>query len=259
MSTPSDLGSPRAGNLRERWRATSLEASWLRPSDWYHPAVDPLVAALVSRADALGAAEELGRARADAGVGIGEALDDLDCLFRVAGTAQAPFEVVRALAEGWADAQAGAAVNGGAMDPETGLPTHQYLTVRLAETYGEGERLALAPALTHEFVLVDVAAGVVSPFLRAARSAAVGAALRATFGAGQPMASLGGGVFVVLAHRDGDLPERLAAVQDAVTRRCERLEVGALTRSPVRVWTEPLPATHDDAVHRLRRLARPVG
>ncbi|MBU4335881.1 MAG: hypothetical protein KJ548_04860 [Actinobacteria bacterium] len=259
MSTATDAGPPSGGGLRERWRATSLDSIWLRPSDWYHPAVDPLVSALVARADTLEAAEELGRARGDVGVGIGEALDDLACLYRAAELGPPPLEVVRAVAEGWADAQAGAAVNGSAMDPETGLPTHQYFVVRLAETYAEGERLSLPPARTHELVLVDVAAGIVSPYLRAARSAAVGAGLRETFGAAQPMASLGGGVFVVLAHSDLDLTGRVDTLQEAIVRRCARLEVGAVTRRPVRVWTEHLPASHEQAVHRLRRLARLPG
>ena len=46
--------------------------------------------------------------------------------------------------------------------------------------------------------------GTVDPFTRAARSAAVGAALTTTYGEGHPMATLGGGVFAILARADED-------------------------------------------------------
>ena len=39
--------------LRERWRQESVESVWLRPSDWYHPAVDALAEALLARVDEL--------------------------------------------------------------------------------------------------------------------------------------------------------------------------------------------------------------
>ena len=64
--------------LRERWRDESVGSVWLRPSDWYHPAVDALATAmLVRRPTPSVAAEELGRARGYDGVGIGETIDDL--------------------------------------------------------------------------------------------------------------------------------------------------------------------------------------
>src|SRR4051812_19087403 len=60
--------------LRERWRDESVGSVWLRPSDWYHPAVDALATALLSTGDTVGAATELGHARGYDGVGIGETL-----------------------------------------------------------------------------------------------------------------------------------------------------------------------------------------
>ena len=43
--------------LRDRWRASSVESVWLRPSDWYHPAVDLLVEAVLADVDPCAAAE----------------------------------------------------------------------------------------------------------------------------------------------------------------------------------------------------------
>ncbi|WP_273653293.1 hypothetical protein [Cellulomonas fimi] len=255
----TDIGRDDAAGvaLRERWRHESLGSVWLRPADWYHPAVDDLAGAVLGDRDPTLAAAELGRARGHDGVGIAETIDDLACLYRSRGVAQPPLLAVRALCDGWADAQAAAVAVGTSLDPESGLPTRQYLAVRLAETYQDGDRAALPAHESHHLVLVDVAAGAVDPFSRAARSAAVGAAMTATFGEGHPMATLGGGVFAVLSRRQDPLEERVSRLQAEIARRVERLEVRAATRQPVRVWVEPLPATHEQAVHTLRRVSRP--
>ena len=80
-------------------------------------------------------------------------------------------------------------------------------------------------------MLVDVAAGDVDPFTRAARSAAVGAAMTTTYGEGHPMATLGGGVFAVLARADEDPHPPLEALHAEIARRCELLDIRASTRS----------------------------
>ncbi len=97
-----------ADTLRERWRDRSARSTWARPEDWYVPAVEALAEALaeevVESRGVEAAADRLGRQRADEGVGLGEALDDLTSLYLAAGVLQPPLRVVRALAEGWADA-----------------------------------------------------------------------------------------------------------------------------------------------------------
>ncbi|WP_082660002.1 hypothetical protein [Cellulomonas sp. B6] len=243
--------------LRERWRHESVASVWRRPSDWYHPAVDALAATVLAQGDPSAAAWDLGRARGEHGVGVGEALDDLVCLYRSTGLPSPPTAAVRALTEGWSDAQAALMVTGACTDPETGLPTQQYLAVRLEETYLATGRRDEDPTRVHGLAVVDVAAGHVTGLLRAARSAAVGAALRDAFGAGHPMATLGGGVFAVLTRAGDDADERIAALREGVARRCEDVDVRVSTRQPVRVWVEPLPGTHAGAVQRLAQLARP--
>ncbi|GIG41897.1 hypothetical protein [Cellulomonas phragmiteti] len=243
--------------LRERWREESVASVWRRPSDWYHPAVDALAVAVLADSDTASAAFELGRARGEHGVGIGEALDDLVCLYRSTGRPLPPMDAVRALNEGWADAQAVLVTTGACVDPETGLPTQQYLGVRLAEAYLDAEQEDVDPALLHGITVVDAAAGHVTGMMRAARSAAVGAALREAFGSGHPMATLGGGVFAVLTRTDDDVEGSVADLRADIARRCADVDVRVSVRQPVRVWVEPLPETHADALQRLAQLARP--
>lgn len=257
MTTNSGNDGHVPEGLRERWRSESVGTVWRRPSDWYHPAVDALAVAVLADDDPSTAAWDLGRARGEHGVGIGEALDDLVCLYRSTGRATPPMSAVRALNEGWSDAQAAIVTTGACLDPETGLPTQQYLGVRLEEAYLTAATHDVDPALLHGLAVVDVAAGHVTGLLRAARSAAVGAALRAAFGAGHPMATLGGGVFVVLTRTDDDVDARVAALRADVAARCADVDVRVAVRQPVRVWLEPLPETHAEAVQRLGVLARP--
>ncbi|MBC7290921.1 MAG: hypothetical protein H5T83_06245, partial [Actinotalea sp.] len=89
--------------LREQWRARTVQDVWLRPGDWYHPAVDALTEAVTSQASPAPAARRLGELRGATGVGIAETLDDVAVLYDVVGTPP-PLECVRALCEGWAAA-----------------------------------------------------------------------------------------------------------------------------------------------------------
>ena len=70
------------------------------------------------------------------------------------------------------------------------------------------------------------------------------------------MATLGGGVFVALTRRDDEFDERLDQLRRQIMTRTESWELRAVTRRPVRVWLEPLPASHEESVLTLRRLSR---
>lgn len=243
-------------SLRESWRHQSEQSVWLRPSDWYHPAVDALVEAVLTGADASSAAERLGTVRGFDGVGIAETIDDLACLYRSTGIAEPPLAVVRALCEGWVEAQAGVPACGSCVDPESGLPTRDFLGTRLAETYGVAGRAESAADHTHCLLLVDVAAAEVSPWTRMARSAAVGSALRDAYGVGHPMATLGGGLFAILAERGPGLGAQVRAVRAHVANQAGLLQVEDLVRQPPRLWVEALPGTHERAVQLLTELSR---
>lgn len=240
----------------EAWRAASLRTGWLRPGDWWHPVVEDVVAVLDDDARVRAALEALGAARAEHGVGIGETIDDVVALFRSLGRAAPPLELVRAACEGWASPAGMPLVPGTVRDPETGLPTLEYLAVRLQEEYAAVRRQGGNPATELRLVLLDVAHGAVSPWARIARSATVGRALELTFGEGWPAASLGGGLFVVLHSGPAELDDDVARLRVTVAEQATRMGVSDLLRQPPRVWVEAAPHDHRAATSHLVRLRR---
>ncbi len=254
MDTDELTASP-APSLREQWQEQTVESVWLRPGDWYHPAVDALTEALSHDLDPTGAARRLGSVRGAAGVGIAETLDDVAVLYHLLEREPA-MAAVRALCEGWAEAIDATPVQGSCIDPESGLPTVEYFAVRLGETYGAAHRHAHHAFSTHCLVLVDVATGDLPPWRRMARSAAMGRALSAALGTGHPMASLGGGAFAVLVERDFDLGQTVKRMRDQVNDHAHTMQISDLLRQPPRIWIEPLPETHERAVDLLHHLHR---
>jgi len=246
----------RSPRLREQWRSVSAESVWLRPADWYHPAVDAVVESVLTGTDPGPAAARLGSVRSECGVGIAEAIDDLACLYRSLGYTEPPLGPMRALCEGWVAAKDAAPVHVQCLDPETGLPTAEYLRVRLAETYGAASRTGRPASRTHGLLLVDVAIAPLDPWSRIARSAVVGQALGIAYGDGRPMASLGDGVFAVLVERDPDLGAGVSRLRDQLIARAHRLGIESLVRHPPRVWLEPLPETHAGVLELLSHVGR---
>ncbi|QJW38234.1 hypothetical protein FIC82_004870 [Cellulosimicrobium protaetiae] len=247
--------APAHDTVRERWRRTSADSVWLRPGDWYHPAVDALVEAMCEERDGAPAAERLGRARAEAGVGIGETLDDVACLYGVHDR-EPEVRLLRAVAVGWSEGYEATPVTPEVLDPESGLATAQYLVHRLRETYGVARRAGSDATRTHGLLVVDVALDDLTGWQRFARSAAMGRALTQTFGDGHPMASLGSGIFVVLGERGADEGELRTVLRHNIERTGLTLGVTAILRRPPRVWLEPLPQTHAAAVELLNVLQR---
>jgi len=242
--------------LREQWRSFSAESVWLRPADWYHPAVDAVVESVLTGTDPAPAAARLGAVRGECGVGIAETIDDLACLYRSLGWNEPPLGPVRALCEGWGAAKDTAPVHAHCLDPETGLPTAEYLQVRLAETYGAASRTGLLASRTHGLLLVDITLTPLDPWSRMARSAVVGQALARTYGDGYPMASLGNGVFAVLVARIPAFGISVSRLRDELASHAHRLSIDSLVRQPPRVWFEPLPETHAGALQLLSHAGR---
>lgn len=254
MTSTEQILDP-AVSLREQWRARTVEAVWLRPGDWYHPAVDALAEALTSGSSPVAAAGRLGEVRGAAGVGIAETLDDVALLYELAAL-EPSLDVIRSLCEGWAAAVEAVPVQASVIDAESGLPTLEYLAVRLQETYGAARKHAHHAFVTHCLVLVDVATEDLPPWRRMARSAAMGRALSTALVPGHPMASLGGGAFAVLVARDWDLGETVRRMRDQVNENAAALQITELLRQPPRIWIEPLPETHQRAVDLLNHLRR---
>jgi hypothetical protein len=254
-----------AGVLRRRWRSASLDAGWTVPGDWWVPAVDAVAEAVGDGRDATPSCARLGRARAEAGVGLDEALADLAALHTVLGPggaggpreegsargaeavpAAGPFGLVRALALGWAEVACAPAGAGGCEDPMTGLVTLPYLRTRLGEVYREAERLGVPASGAGAFVVTDPgelvpAAGVPPDLARLGRELTVAESVRAVFSGGETLCGLGPSRVLALVARGPDLAARVAALRRLLADR-----LPPVTR-PARVWVEGLPATVDAA------------
>lgn len=224
-----------AGALRDAWRARSLDAGWVFPEDWWAPEVDAVARAVVCGADAAGPCAGLGHARAQAGVGIGETLEDLGALFAALGRDEPPMRCVRALAEGWAESGVFGTAGITCEDPLTGLATAPYLRTRVAELY-RGRR---PPREAYGLVVVDLAARL-DPWKRIAWTIVIGHALRRVFPGEETLTLLGTGRVAALVPLRPEL--------ELVTARLRR-DVAA--RHSARVWLERLP---DDAIHASRLL-----
>jgi hypothetical protein len=244
MTTPLPALDGAAHALRERWRAESMASVWLRPGDWYHPAVDALAESLADGRDVTGAAERLGVARGHVGIGIGETIDDLMCLFAAHRVDPDP-PALRAVSVGWSAGNEAPASSEDLVDPWTGLPTLDYLALRLRETFGDAARAGLDPRTTHALVVVDVAMDHLDRFQRLARAATMGEVLADVFGEGRPVAVVRPGVYVALCPRDEHLGGRVSTLRAAIGRAATERAVSAVLRRPPRVWIETLPASPD--------------
>jgi hypothetical protein len=234
--------------LRDDWRAASLRAGWAFPRDWWVPAVEAVVDALVEGRDLATPCARLGRARADAGVGLDEALTDLATL---PGGHAAVHPLVRALAAGWAEVACEPATTGVCEDPLTGLTTPAYLRTRLAEVYREAARSRVPVASGHALVVVAVEPAAGLPLVTTSRLLLVGAGLRDTFSGGETLAGTGPTHAVALARREPELATKVAALRRLLADRLRR--AGG---PEARVWIESPPPTLSAAYQLLTDLAR---
>ncbi|SEA35707.1 hypothetical protein SAMN04515680_0119 [Leifsonia sp. 21MFCrub1.1] len=125
---------------REQGRTSSIFIGWRERStrsaripQWHTPAVDAVCTALESGDTPLEALRQLGAERALADTDLDAALGDMDDLCDTLGLVAPPSAIVRAVASGWADGFQSVATRRTCVDPLTGLPTADYLSVRLGE------------------------------------------------------------------------------------------------------------------------------
>lgn len=130
-----------AGALRDGWRrASASSGDWaVSPEEWWNPAVDTLARAVAQGREVRTACTALGRARAQAGLGIRYTLDDLFALYRQVPAGEPPNRAVRATVEAWAEvslAPTGVTVCG---DPRKGAATAKYVRNLLGGLYQFGD------------------------------------------------------------------------------------------------------------------------
>ncbi len=212
MHDPTTPAPPGLDDLVARWRAAARAGGWRAMADWSDPLASRLAAVALAGGDTASAAIRLGAARAHAGVGVDEGLDDLDRLWWLLGESAAPAAAVRAFATGWADGMASPSTRP-AVDPVSGLPTAEVLRVRVADltrTGGGGSRA---------IVSVDAVDTGLPRFVRHLEVAAVGALLSECFAAAESPVRLPGDRVAAIVPRDGALDEGVVRLRRAVARR----------------------------------------
>lgn len=234
-----DIGT--TTTLGDAWRARSIDTGWAFPEDWWAPEADAVAEGVVTGADVTEQCARLGHVRAQAGVGIGETIEDLGALYAVLGRPMPPMASVRALAEGWVESGVFGLTDLTCEDPLTGLASLPYLRTRLAELY-RGER---APRGAYCLVVVDLTTWL-DPWKRIAWTIVIGHELRRAYPGEETLTLLSAGRAAALVPRRPEL--QLAAA---------RLRRDIATRHDARVWLERLPETATRAAALLDRLAEP--
>jgi len=229
--------------LRAAWRRQSLSAGWLAEDDWWSSAVDAVARAACRDGSLRQACALLGRARAQAGVGISEAITDVAALYRVLGAGTPPLDVITALAEGWADAGLARLSGATCEDPLTGLVSFAYLRTRLREVYRDAEQQGTCPPATHRLVVVELPRRP-DPWRRISLVILVGHDLRAAFPGGDTLSLDRPGPAIALVQVTSELAFRFASL-----RRTIRAALGTEARM-IR-----LPARPEDAERLLDQLA----
>jgi hypothetical protein len=230
-----------AGELRDAWLRESLKSGWVRSGDWWAPEVDALVTALSAGRDVVSPCGKLGRARAEAGVGAREALNDLYALYRQLPGGGPPLIAVRALVEAWTETTVAAIRTATCEDPLSGLASAAYLRTRLGEVYRDAEREAAVAADRHVLLVVDLGdragpQGWEAMLFRLT----LGDCLRSAFSGGETLASVGPRAVIGLVARDQHLARRVETLR---TRLGHVRELDG-----VRVWLERLPGSVQGAL-----------
>lgn len=242
--------APDKDQLRSLWQRASRVHGWRVPGDWWAPAVDEVVDAVVSGRLLIEPCAGLGAARGEAGVALPEAFDDLWSLFSVLDRIPSAI-LVRQFAESYAQSAPTAEIYTESVEPLTGLARLDYLRTRLGEVYAEAAAAGTDPNDRHG--LVGVRFGTV-PFGwdGIAQRLTLGRILTTVFAAGETVADVGPAVVAVLTIHHvsvlpSDLPDtlRLATDMDVAVRelRLPATLPGALTLLDVLADTgKPPPA-----------------
>jgi len=224
--------------LRARWQELSLSSTWTDPDRWWSPGVDAVADALTERPNNLFAAcTELGRQRADAGISLDEARDDMRLVAALARLRPTrALSTVDRLTIGWVDRSVGVVHEATCVDPLTGLTSTAYLNVRLGELRAEAHSLASHLGDQYALVVVKIR-HLPDPIEREFHMVAVERALRSVFRSGETLARVGPTCAVAVVKRRADAVATALALigcEFSIAQDEHQLQ-------PVRFWLEPIP------------------
>jgi GGDEF domain-containing protein len=252
--------------LRSRWRTASIASGWRFPADWAVAEVDAVCDAAVDGRALEDALVKLGKARARAGSGLGETLQDVAALHAVidgpehadgmvaADPDALPARLLRVTALAWSDVLVRQLAHAEACDGLTGLANAAYLRARLREVYRESTASGVPVCSRYVLVVVSPDLADTPGWSRLAAMVLLADVLRAVFDGGQTLATVGPNTMLVLAERADRLSERVATARWIAT---DRLGVDPQLRviGPPSVWLESLPGTHAAACRLVAELA----
>jgi hypothetical protein len=223
--------------------------------DWAVAEVDLVCRAVLAGDAPDQALVKLGRARAIAGSGLGETLQDVAALHAVltvpdnhdgllaADPDSTPSRLLRVTAMAWSDVLVQQLADGEVRDGLTGLSNTAYLRARLREVYRAAAAEGLCVGARYVLVVITIDMSATTGWSRLAAMVLLADVVGTVFDGGQTLASVGRATLVVLSERDGRVTERAA---NARWLAAARLGVDPqLNAVPVpSVWIEPLPDTH---------------
>lgn len=97
------------------------------------------LAAATASGDPAPAVAALAHQRGSHGIGLGQALDDLEVVHRIVTSSDPSAAIVRVFAHAWAEAAVTVLLGRGALDERTGLATIEFLATRLRDLARTGE------------------------------------------------------------------------------------------------------------------------
>ncbi|MBB6556624.1 hypothetical protein [Nonomuraea rubra] len=224
-------------DVLSRWRHRSMAAGWSLAEDWWTPEVEVVLKAVRGTCDLPQACWALGAARAGAGVGVAEGMNDLAALFAVTGAGGPPFAALRSFATGWAEHGFAPLGELHCEDPLTGLVTAAYLRTRLAQLYRGTARGTCLVAAEPPDPPEDLAE-------RLAAALNLATALRRAFPGDETLALLGPVRVGAVTRMDGELSGKVARLRDS--------EILYGHRPRVRV--RPLPKAYGQALALIRSM-----
>jgi GGDEF domain-containing protein len=196
------------------------------------------------------AGRDAGRAAADSGTTIEALLDDLATVCQGATGSHPDFRLMRAVAEGWSDAQLGYLHSLSCEDPLTGLTSIHHVRTRLTDAYRAADRDGVEPQVALVLIdIVDRGAGL-SRLDRTMRLVHVSEMLRTVYSGDETLGQLSGSRAVAVVRRDESLATTVRGLRDLLAGWASR---GGPT---TRVWIEGLPSSLGAAVTLLDELTR---
>lgn len=209
--------------------------------------------ALVSGGDVTPACAVAGRALAEDGASLDEAMSGLDATYAlVTGTAPG-FEETRALAVAWSETSLRYLHQLSCADPLTGLTSLAHVRTRLTELYRAAEQTGERVRASHAFVVVELVNEpapwtVTQRLTRTLRLVTLADAIRHVFPGEETLGRLGLDRAIVLTRRGEELGRLVATLEQYLADR----ELGARAR----VWIEGLPDSDEVVGQLLDDLAR---